>query len=90
MSNDKMTTASAAETLAPKAVKRLRKDHPRIFGDLLKHDGEHVIAPASDEKTGQWVCADCGEVFQNNLMAHNHRPKSHRRVWWTGTQFESP
>lgn len=48
-----------------------------------------TIQPKSDAQGGQWACADCGEMFQNNMGAQMH-PPSHRRMWWTGTHFEEP
>ncbi len=81
--------AKAGEMLTAKAASKLRRT-ARFFEPLLSTKEGCTIAPKTEGlNTGQWVCADCGEVFQNNAMAHSHAP-SHRRVWWTGERFEEP
>lgn len=88
MSNDKIKMAKAGEEISAKAASKLRKMN-RFFERLLTTKESVTVKPKSDATSGQWICADCGEVFQNNMGAHMHS-KSHRRVWWTGTDFEEP
>lgn len=83
---DKITTARAGDTVSPKAMKRL-------FGHMHEAVRASIptkVQPKSDAKHGQWVCIDCGESFDNNMMAGSHTPAKHRRAWWTGEHMEEP
>ena len=73
--------AKAGERFTPKAVAALRKRRVVLT--------QVVVQPKSDAKNGQWMCADCGEVFANNMQMWGH-PKKHRIGWWTGTHLEEP
>lgn len=79
--------AKAGEEMTPKAMSNLKKNYPRMFERGFDTKDSITIKPKSDAQGGQWMCADCGEVFANNMGASQHTP-SHRRVWWTGTRFE--
>lgn len=81
-------TAKAGQQLSARAASKLRKTS-NYFEHFLKTCEACTIQPKSDAKNGQWICADCGEIFQNNMMAQNHSI-SHRRTWWTGEHFEEP
>jgi hypothetical protein len=79
--------AKAGEKFKPNARAKLRQ--------LMIWEGEPDEFFVAHTKTagvnnGQFVCADCGEVFQNNMQAWAHSPLSHRRAWWTGERFEEP
>lgn len=80
--------AKAGEQIQAKAAAKLKRLN-RFFEALLSTREGCTIQPKSDAKNGQWACADCGEVFQNNGMAGSHA-KSHRLMWWTGEHFEEP
>ncbi len=79
--------ALAGERITAKAAARMRRDFPMMR--VLLTNETCTIAPKTDTANGQWACADCGEMLQNNMQAHGH-PKSHRLAWWTGTRFEEP
>jgi hypothetical protein len=83
MSNREPSNAivKAGDRFTPKAVAALRKRYVSLT--------EKVIQPKSDAKNGQWMCADCGAVFANNMQMWGH-PKKHRIGWWTGTHLEEP
>jgi len=80
---DRNATAKAGEKFTAKAAAALRRR--RIELDEVTS----VVQPKSDAKNGQWMCADCGAVFDNNMQMWGH-PKRHRIGWWTGTQLEEP
>ncbi len=83
----KQRYAKAGEQTSAKAFSKLDK---ALHGYLSKGGREAAtIQPKTDAKEGRWICADCGEVFQNNAMSQSHF-KSHRLAWWTGTQIEEP
>lgn len=84
-----MKTAKAGEKITAKAAANLRKSFGAVFSHVLSTPEGCTIQPKTDAKDGQWICVDCGEPFQNNMMAHNHT-KSHRLAWWTGLHFEEP
>ena len=84
MSNKEPSNAlvKAGERFTPKAIAALKR---------LGIKPETVIQVKSDplDKNGQWMCADCGAVFANNMQMWGH-PKQHRIGWWTGTHLEEP
>jgi hypothetical protein len=90
MSKEAFKVAKAGEKISAKAMAKLRKLAPRVFGTLTTKESVTVQPKNPAVQHGQWICADCGEVFQNNMGAHWHEPESHRRVWWTGEHFEEP
>ena len=79
--------AKAGESISERAIKKLKLVWPRVFERWTAED--FIVKPKGTSQDGQWICADCGEIFQNNMMAWSHSD-SHRRVWWTGTDFEEP
>jgi hypothetical protein len=64
---------------------KLRKSVP-FMATALEAD-KCIIQPKSTTKEGRHFCADCGTIFENNLMAGLHAP-SHRVGWWTGEHAE--
>lgn len=85
---NEMRIAKTGEEISPRAASKLRKT-THFFERILTSKEACTIAPKSESQNGQWVCVDCGEVFQNNMQAHGHT-SSHRRAWWTGERFEEP
>jgi hypothetical protein len=63
------------EKLTPKTIARLKS--LRVVVD----EQNDTVRAKSDAKGGQWICADCGEPFQNNMQADQHSTK-HRLGWW--------
>lgn len=85
MSDDRKV-AKTGESVTAKAAAYMRKHWPHL-ADLLQSKEDFQIKPKSDEKAGQWCCADCGKFFENNMQAQGH-PRSHRLAWWTNGHFE--
>jgi hypothetical protein len=86
MSNREPSNAivKAGERLTPKAVAAIWKNC-RVELTVKTT----VVQSKSGLKWGQWMCADCGAVFANNMQMWGH-PKKHRIGWWTGTHLEEP
>ncbi len=86
--------AKAGEEMSAKAMSSLKKNHPHMFGRGFDTKESITIKAKSASVQGQWMCADCGEAFQNNMGASQHQTKHvrHRLVWWSSlhTQFEEP
>ncbi len=80
-------TAKAGELTSAKAFRKLNG----LTRGFLSLGGRNAatIQPKSAATNGQWVCADCGEVLQNNMMADGHAA-SLRLAWWTGEHLEEP
>lgn len=85
MSNKEPSNAivKAGDTFKTKALTALRK-RGIVFNPLKIY-----VQPKSGTQHGQWMCADCGDVFANNMQMWGH-PKKHRIGWWTGTHMEEP
>jgi hypothetical protein len=85
MSNKEPSNAivKVGERFTPKAAAVLRKRRIELTQETS------VVQAKSDAKNGQWMCADCGGVFRNNMEMWGH-PKKHRIGWWTGTHMEEP
>jgi hypothetical protein len=88
MSASERGMAKAGDPISARAAARLRRTAP-FFARILGTKEGCIVHPKSPGTGGQWVCAHCGEAFQNNAMAFSH-PKSHRLAWWTGERFEEP
>lgn len=83
-----MRTAKEGEKISTKARERL--------AGLMRIPVSFVpqkVQPKRDGQQGQWVCADCGEPFPNNMSAMSHgdeKPK-HRLAWRGATgDLEQP
>ena len=74
---------SSTKEAGTDAIRVLRK-RGIVFNPLKIY-----VQPKSGTQQGQWMCADCGDVFANNLQMWGH-PKKHRIGWWTGTHMEEP
>lgn len=73
-SGKEMPRAKAGDKLSKKANDRLFKQFKIVLGD---------VEPKSSGNSGQWLCIDCGELPQNNMMAwaHSDQHPKHRFAW---------
>lgn len=92
--DSKRRFAKAGEEMSARAMSALKKNYPRMFGRGFDTKESITIKPKSPTVQGQWMCADCGEAFQNNMGASQHQTRHahHRLVWWASAagQFEEP
>lgn len=82
---EEIRTAKAGETIG----KGARRNLSRLLRIPLSKV-QTIVANRSDTQDGQWVCADCDEVFSNNMQAHGHAEIGHRLGWWCNGQIEEP
>ena len=81
-------SAKAGDKISAKASAKLRKSDPHghffpgVSGRMPEAEAKEwcTVAPKSTGDHGQWVCIDCGELPQNNMMAQSHA-SSHRVAW---------
>lgn len=75
--------AKAGEPIMSKAFKKIVRHLPEQVASQVPK----TVQLKSPIQHGRWCCCDCGEMFQNNMMATSHNPK-HRLGWWTGEGVE--
>lgn len=69
------------DKITAKAGAKLRRTfNDAVFRCFFGTDEKCTVREKSAGDNGQFICIDCGDLPQNNMMAQSH-PKSHRIAW---------